>query len=113
MLDHFFRRASVRKRIAANPIGPMLLQLVEHLGARGHDPGVLHQYVFAAEHFGASSTTSNPTPISATSSAFAELAGPPGPGARTPQLDEDLEDKDAQQRLDANIFRRVSLGSFD
>lgn len=53
MLDHFFRRASVSRRIAANPIGPMLLRLVEHLGARGHHPRVLQQYVFAAEHFGA------------------------------------------------------------
>lgn len=52
MLHHFFRRASIRTRIAENPIGPMLLRLVEHLGARGHQAGVLHQYVFSAEHFG-------------------------------------------------------------
>jgi integrase/recombinase XerD len=52
MLQQCFRRASVRARIAENPIGPMLLRFVEHLRARGHRAGVLHQYVFAAEHFG-------------------------------------------------------------
>jgi site-specific recombinase XerD len=52
MLHQFFRRGSVRSRIEGNPIGPMLGQFVEHLGARGHHAGVLHQYVFAAEHFG-------------------------------------------------------------
>lgn len=52
MLQQCFRRPSVRARIAENPIGPMLFRFVEYLRARGHRAGVLHQYVFAAEHFG-------------------------------------------------------------
>lgn len=52
MLHQLFRRASVRARIAGNPIGPLLERYAAHLAARGHHPGVLHQYMFAAEHFG-------------------------------------------------------------
>lgn len=52
MLDQVFRRASVRERILANPIGPVLRWYVDYLVARGHRAGPLHQYVFTAEHFG-------------------------------------------------------------
>lgn len=52
MLENVFRRATVRERIESNPIGPVLRDYVEYLEARGHQPGPLHQYVFAVEHFG-------------------------------------------------------------
>jgi len=51
-VEQLFRRASVRKRILANPLGPVLRRFGEHLHARGHSPSTVHQYVFAAEHFG-------------------------------------------------------------
>lgn len=51
-MDQIFRRASVRVRILGNPIGCVLRQYVDHLVARGHRPDAIHQYVFAAEHFG-------------------------------------------------------------
>lgn len=51
-MDLIFRRATVRARIIGNPIGPILRQYVEYLVGRGHRPDALHQYVFAAEHFG-------------------------------------------------------------
>lgn len=51
-MDQIFRRDAVRARIVGNPIGAVLRQYVDHLAARGHRPDVLHQYVFAAEHFG-------------------------------------------------------------
>ena len=51
-MDQIFRRAAVRARIVGNPIGAVLRQYVDHLAARGHRPDALHQYVFAAEHFG-------------------------------------------------------------
>src|SRR5207302_5007764 len=52
MLDQVFRRAAVRERIVANPIGVVLQRYVSFLAARGHRGGPLHQYVFAAEHYG-------------------------------------------------------------
>lgn len=51
-MNQIFRRAAVRSRILGNPIGSVLRQYVEHLVARGHRRDALHQYVFAAEHFG-------------------------------------------------------------
>ena len=52
MLCRVFHRASVRDRILANPIGPVLQRFTSFLVARGHKRDPLHQYVFAAEHFG-------------------------------------------------------------
>jgi site-specific recombinase XerD len=52
MLDDVFRRSRVRQRIRQNPQGAVLEQFAEYLIARGHGPGTVHQYVFAAEHFG-------------------------------------------------------------
>jgi site-specific recombinase XerD len=52
MLDQVFRRALVRERILANPIGPILQRYTSFLVTRGHQSGPLHQYIFAAEHFG-------------------------------------------------------------
>lgn len=51
-MDQIFRRAAVRVRILENPLGCILRQYVDHLVARGHRTVVIHQYVFAAEHFG-------------------------------------------------------------
>ena len=51
-MDSVFRRAAVRTRILANPIGAVLQRYVEYLVHRGHHASTLHQYVFAAEHFG-------------------------------------------------------------
>jgi integrase/recombinase XerD len=52
MLSQVFHRAAVRARISSNPIGRVLRRYVGYLATRGHHAGVLHQYVFAAEHFG-------------------------------------------------------------
>jgi integrase/recombinase XerD len=52
VLDQLFRRAAVRARIRANPLGPILERYIDHLVARGHRASPLHQYVFAVEHFG-------------------------------------------------------------
>ena len=52
MLEHVFRRARVRQRIRNNPIGPVLERYVAYLVDRGHGLAPVHQYVFAAEHFG-------------------------------------------------------------
>jgi len=51
-MDFVFRRAAVRARIVANPLGAVLQRYVAHLVYRGHRASTLHQYVFAAEHFG-------------------------------------------------------------
>lgn len=51
-MEQIFRRVSVRARILANPLGSILRQFIDYLLARGHKPGPVHQYVFAAEHFG-------------------------------------------------------------
>ena len=51
-MDSVFRRAAVRARIRANPLGAVLQRYVVYLVNRGHRAGTLHQYVFAAEHFG-------------------------------------------------------------
>jgi integrase/recombinase XerD len=52
MLEQVFRRVRVRQRIRDNPIGPVLERYVAYLVARGHRSSPIHQYVFAAEHFG-------------------------------------------------------------
>ena len=52
MLEDLFRRPRVRRRIRQNPLGPVLEQFAEYLIARGHGRDTVHQYVFAAEHFG-------------------------------------------------------------
>jgi integrase/recombinase XerD len=51
-MEQTFRRKMVRARILGNPLGSILQQYVGYLEARGHKPSCLHQYVFAAEHFG-------------------------------------------------------------
>lgn len=51
-MEQLFRRASVRDRILANPLGPVLRRFADHLSTRGHSPFTVQQYVFAAEHFG-------------------------------------------------------------
>lgn len=52
MLDRIFLARDVRHRIRGNPIGTVLEQFVEYLVQRGYRPGTVHQYMFAAEHFG-------------------------------------------------------------
>lgn len=52
MLDRCFRRARVRERIRANPLGAELEQLTAHLLERGYSRGTIQQYLQAAEHFG-------------------------------------------------------------
>jgi len=52
MLEQVFRKSAVPARIAANPIGPVLCRYVAYLVDRGHRASSLHQYTFAAEHFG-------------------------------------------------------------
>ena len=52
MLENLFRRPRVRRRIRQNPHGSVLEDFVRYLLTRGYRPGTVHQYVFAAEHFG-------------------------------------------------------------
>ena len=52
MLEDLFRRPRVQRRIRQNPHGSVLEQFAEYLIARGYSPNTVHQYVFAAEHFG-------------------------------------------------------------
>ena len=52
MLENLFRRPRVRRRIRQNPQGSVLEKFVEYLVSHGYCPGTVHQYVFAAEHFG-------------------------------------------------------------
>ncbi len=52
MLDQFFRRRRVKRRIQRNLLAEALVALADHLGHRGHTVDVVHQYVQAAEHFG-------------------------------------------------------------
>lgn len=51
-MEQIFRRKTVRGRILRNPIGSILQQYIGYLTERGHRGSGLHQYVFAAEHFG-------------------------------------------------------------
>ncbi|TAK29534.1 MAG: integrase [Myxococcaceae bacterium] len=52
MLDQFFRRRRVRRRIQRNLLAEALTALADHLGRRGHPEVVLQSYMQAAEHFG-------------------------------------------------------------
>jgi hypothetical protein len=52
MLDHVFRRPSVRDRIRANPLGKWLPDYVAYLVARGHPPQLIQEYGRSVEHFG-------------------------------------------------------------
>jgi integrase/recombinase XerD len=52
MLDHIFRRPSVRDRIRANPLGKWVPDYIAHLIARGHPPHLIQEYVRSVEHFG-------------------------------------------------------------
>lgn len=52
MLNRCFRRARVRERIRANPLGPELEQLAARLLERGYRRGTIQQHLQAAEHFG-------------------------------------------------------------
>jgi integrase len=52
MLDHVFRRPSVRARIRANPLGHRLPNYCAYLEACGHLPKIIQQSVRAVEHFG-------------------------------------------------------------
>ena len=52
MFEELFRRPRVQERIRHNPHGSVLEQFAEYLSVRGHSPDTVHQYVFAAEHFG-------------------------------------------------------------
>ena len=52
MLEKVFRRRRVRQRIRQNPHGSVLEEFVRYLLSRGYQAGTVHQYVFAAEHFG-------------------------------------------------------------
>jgi site-specific recombinase XerD len=51
-MEQIFHRSAVRARVLGNPLGSVLQQYVGYLEGRGHKPSVLHQYVFAVEHFG-------------------------------------------------------------
>jgi hypothetical protein len=52
MLDHVFRRPSVRDRILANPLGKWAPDYIAYLIARGHPPHLIQEYVRSVEHFG-------------------------------------------------------------
>ncbi len=52
MLDHVFRRPSVRARIRANPLGHWLPNDCASLEAGGHLPKIIQRSVRAVEHFG-------------------------------------------------------------
>lgn len=52
MLEQFFRRRRVRRRIQRNLLAEALTALADHLGRRGHTAAVVQSYVQAAEHFG-------------------------------------------------------------
>ena len=52
MLDHVFRRPSVRDRIRANPLGKWVPDYIAYLIARGHPPHLIQEYVRSVEHFG-------------------------------------------------------------
>ena len=49
MLDHVFRRPSVRDRIGANPLGDWLPNDIAYLEVRGHLPKIIQQSVRAVE----------------------------------------------------------------
>jgi integrase/recombinase XerD len=65
MLENLFRRPRVQTRIRQNPHGSMMEEFVGYLVARGHRPATVHQYVFAAEHFGRWLGRRRPTPEAA------------------------------------------------
>ena len=52
MLDHVFRRPSVRDRIRANLLGEWLPDYISYLVARGHAPHLIQEYARSVEHFG-------------------------------------------------------------
>ncbi len=52
MFKDLFRKSRVRQRIRQNPHGAVLEEFAQYLSARGHSLNTVHQYVFAAEHFG-------------------------------------------------------------
>lgn len=52
MLKCCFRRARVRERIRANPLGPKLEQLAARLLERGYRRDTIQRHLQAAEHFG-------------------------------------------------------------
>jgi integrase/recombinase XerD len=52
MLDTLFTRSHHVRRLRGNPLGEILDQFVGYLLRRGHQTGVIHQFVRAAEHYG-------------------------------------------------------------
>lgn len=51
-IQHLFKSASVRRRMAANHLGIILSGLVLDLHARGYTPGGIRIHVLVVEHFG-------------------------------------------------------------
>ena len=52
MLDTLFKRSHHVRRLRDNPLGKILDQFVSYLLRRGHQFGVIHQFVRAVEHYG-------------------------------------------------------------
>ena len=52
MLERYFRRARVLRRIQENPIHEQIKQFVGYLDGRGHPRTTIHSYVQVVEHFG-------------------------------------------------------------
>ena len=52
MLHALFRRSHHVRRLRGNPLGEILDEFVGYLLRRGHQTGVIHQFVRAAEHYG-------------------------------------------------------------
>jgi|GEM_PF-5907678 len=50
MLDQFFRRRRVRRRIQRNLLAEALTALADHLGRRGHPEVVLQSYMHVGAH---------------------------------------------------------------
>lgn len=52
MLERYFGRDHVLRRIQENPICEQIKLLVEYLDGRGHPKSTIQAYVQSAEHFG-------------------------------------------------------------
>jgi integrase/recombinase XerD len=52
MLETLFKRSHHVRRLRANPLGAILDEFADYLLRRGHQTGVVHQFMRAAEHYG-------------------------------------------------------------
>jgi len=52
MIERFFRRARVRQRLQEGPLASVVCDYLGHLEERCYGKFTIHQYVWAAEHFG-------------------------------------------------------------